>query len=179
MHIQTHEKALFVQLTIPYKIWVIKTLWSLFLRGAHSKAQYAKPNSFIAWQKKGLVCAEHLLWTRNRIGSPSGPHSHDQVASRAAKWISVWSQLVSEQTPVLSARNSSSPHLCSALPHGSNREWQAGSMGLLWEPERSTISKHSKRSLPSAAFARSKGISYVFILRSDSPTAMKSAPEYS
>lgn len=74
----------FVQLTIPYKIWVIKTLWSLFLRGAHSKAQYAKPNSFIAWQKKGSVYAESPLRMRKRIGPPHGPHSLGRVASRAA-----------------------------------------------------------------------------------------------
>lgn len=77
-----HEKTPFDQLILPYKIRVIKSLWSLFLRGAHSRAHYAKPGSFMAWQKRGSVCA--LTGSRDGIGLPNGPHSLARVAARAA-----------------------------------------------------------------------------------------------
>lgn len=77
-----HEKTPFDQLILPYKIRVIKSLWSLFLRGAHSRAHYAKPGSFMAWQKRRSVCA--LTGSRDGIGLPNGPHSLARVAARAA-----------------------------------------------------------------------------------------------
>lgn len=49
------------------------------LRGAHSKEHYAKPGSFMAWQRRGSACA--LTAFRDGLGLPNGPHS---LAPRAA-----------------------------------------------------------------------------------------------